>query len=467
MNHTSLENSISRSREIFSSQNNSRINFEEDELPLSFEEMDSIPGHNPKVTAIKNKMRCEYLDMMYLPRGLVEKSEAIRASDSLRNNSDKKFVYLTGTMEAEVDSKALALSNNVQKGMIMRKTLDNAPSLKFNDGQRVQIPSAQSLIQMQTLRKPAPKKHSPWKLKRVISGHVGWVRSIATDPSNEWFATGSTDRMIKIWDLASGDLKLSLTGHVSSIRALVVSPRHPYLFSAGEDKQVKCWDLETNKVIRHYHGHLSGIYCMDIHPTLDVLVTGGRDSVARVWDMRSKQQIHILKGHQNTVGSVFSQETDPQIVTGSMDSTIRLWDLAAGKTMTTLTHHKKSIRCFAKHHSEFTFASGASDNIKQWKCPEGIFLQNLSGHNALINTLSINQDNVLFSGADNGTMCFWDWKSGHCFQKIETTVQPGSMDNEAGIFCSTFDRSGTRLLTGEADKTIKIWKEIDEDEDDQ
>jgi pleiotropic regulator 1 len=103
------------------------------------------------------------------------------------------------------------------------------------------------------------------------------------DPDNQWFATGAADRTIKIWDLASGQLKLTLTGHISAVRGLEVSPRHPYLFSCGEDKMVKCWDLETNKVIRHYHGHLSGVYTLALHPTLDVLITGGRDGVARVW----------------------------------------------------------------------------------------------------------------------------------------------------------------------------------------
>lgn len=127
-----------------------------------------------------------------------------------------------------------------------------------------------------------PSWHPPWKLFRVISGHLGWVRSVSVDVGNEWFATGAGDRMIKIWDLATGTLKLSLTGHINTVRGLAISPRHPYLFSAGEDKMVKCWDLETNKVIRHYHGHLSGVFCLDIHPTLDVIVTGGRDSCARV-----------------------------------------------------------------------------------------------------------------------------------------------------------------------------------------
>ena len=65
---------------------------------------------------------------------------------------------------------------------------------------------------------PKPKWHQPWKLYRVISGHMGWVRSVTVDPSNEWFATGSADRTIKIWDLASGQLKLTLTGHIEQVR---------------------------------------------------------------------------------------------------------------------------------------------------------------------------------------------------------------------------------------------------------
>lgn len=73
-------------------------------------------------------------------------------------------------------------------------------------------------------------------------------------------------------------------------------------------------------------------------------------------------------------------------------------------------------------------------------------------------------------------MSFWDWKSGHRFQSLDTTAQPGSLDAEAGIMSSTFDRSGLRLICGEADKTseylpittvypltnmaiVKIWKQ--------
>uniref|UniRef100_A0A671MDY7 Pleiotropic regulator 1-like n=1 Tax=Sinocyclocheilus anshuiensis TaxID=1608454 RepID=A0A671MDY7_9TELE len=288
---------------------------------------------------------------------------------------------------------------------------------------------------------PKPQWHPPWKLYRVISGHLGWVRSIAVEPGNQWFVTGSADRTIKIWDLASGKLKLSLTGHISTVRGVAVSTRSPYLFSCGEDKQVKCWDLEYNKVIRHYHGHLSAVYDIDLHPTIDVLVTCSRDASARVWDIRSK--------------------ANPQVVTGSHDTTIRLWDLVAGKTRATLTNHKKSVRALVLHPRQYTFASGSPDNIKQWKCPDGNFIQNLSGHNAIINTLAVNSDGVLVSGADNGTIHMWDWRTGYNFQRIHAAVQPGSLDSESGIFACVFDQSESRLITAEADKTIKVYKEDD------
>ncbi len=315
---------------------------------------------------------------------------------------------------------------------------------------------------------PTPKWHAPWQLSTVISSHLGWVRSIAFDPTNDMFATGSADRTIKIFDFAKAcvgandALKLTLTGHISPVRGLAFSPRHPYLFSAGEDKMVKCWDLETNQVVRHYHGHLSGVFELKLHPTLDLLVTGGRDAVARVWDMRTKNQVFCLTGHDNTVGAILTKSTDPQVITGSYDSTVKLWDLAAGKCRTTLTHHKKSVRALTQPSYENSFLSGAADCLKKWQGKEGRFIKSFTGHKAVINTLAMNDDGVVVSGADNGSMNFWDYQTGYCFQKTETVAQPGSLDAENGVFAAEFDLTGTRLITGEADKSIKIWKQNEE-----
>jgi len=306
---------------------------------------------------------------------------------------------------------------------------------------------------------PKPEWHAPWKLYRVIAGHHGWVRCLAFDPANQWFCTGSNDRTIKVWDLASCQLKLSLTGHVSHVRGLCVSDRHPYLFSAGEDKQVKCWDLECNKVIRHYHGHLSAVYGIKMHQNLDVLITSSRDSTVRVWDMRTKASVHVLSGHTGAVPCVDTQSARPQIVSGSMDSTVRLWDLGTGKTLCTLTNHKKSVRALRIHPSEFSFLSAGSDNLKKWKFPNGEFMMNMDTHPAVINAVAVNQDGIMVSGGDNGTIQFYDWRTGHSFQTYKAPPQPGSLESEAGIYAMGFDMSGSRLVTCEADKSIKVYKE--------
>ncbi|TPX17415.1 uncharacterized protein E0L32_003058 [Thyridium curvatum] len=437
------------------------------------------PTNDPDIdkSALSIRFHAEYSDVQTLPEPLASKQAAAAgarkkagkkpaaggaaaaAADASTDGEDKARKMIEGIQESRPARQPGQGGGGPQTGALMLSK--RAPGQAGGGGAKGQ--PGQQLVRAQDVHvQPRPDWHPPWKLMRVISGHLGWVRALAVEPDNKWFASGAGDRTIKIWDMVSGQLRLTLTGHISTVRGLAVSPRHPYLFSCGEDKMVKCWDLETNKVIRHYHGHLSGVYTLALHPTLDVLVTGGRDGVARVWDMRTRSNIHVLAGHTQTVSDLICQEADPQVITGSLDSTVRMWDLAAGKTMGVLTHHKKGVRALAAHPTEFTFASGSTGSIKQWKCPEGAFMQNFEGQNAIINSLSVNADNVLFSGGDNGSMSFWDWKTGYRFQALDTTAQPGSLDAESGVMSSTFDRSGLRLIVGEADKTIKIWRPDDQ-----
>ena len=59
-----------------------------------------------------------------------------------------------------------------------------------------------ALVKLKEPRKVTkPDWHAPWKLMRVISGHLGPVRCVDVDASNEWFVTGAGDRIIKVWDM--------------------------------------------------------------------------------------------------------------------------------------------------------------------------------------------------------------------------------------------------------------------------
>ena len=336
------------------------------------------------------------------------------------------------------------------------------PSVSVGASDQLSLMSSSSLLMALQKKQKAPKMpwRRPWKLHRVIQGHTGWVRSVDVDPSNEWFASGGTDRLIKIWDLATGVLRLTLTGHTHNVRAVRVHPQLKYLFSAGEDNMVKCWDLEQNKVIRHYHGHLSGVYCLDVHPTEHYLFTGSRDSSVRMWDIRTRNCVHVMGGHTDTVQSLAAQSLAPEVISGSSDQTVRLWDITAGKSYKTLTHHHKGIRAISTFPDTGKFATAAPDCVKVWKSREGDFERNLDSHgHSILNCSAVREDGIFVAGSDSGVLNFWDFESGKIFQKIETPPQPGSLSCENGIFGLRFDMSGQRLITAECDKTIKLYRE--------
>ena len=212
-----------------------------------------LASEDPDVTktALSLRLHAEYDDVQTLPEVIAKKLPAAgarkkkpRAGEEVPSKSEEHARKLIEGIPASkaggANSNALVLSRNKPAaGAAAGKTQQRDEPQNMSLSRRPDSHLAQ----------PRPDWHPPWKLQRVISGHLGWVRALAVEPNNQWFASGAGDRTIKIWDLASGQLRLTLTGHISTVRGLAVSPRHPYMFSCGEDKMVKCWDLETNKVV--------------------------------------------------------------------------------------------------------------------------------------------------------------------------------------------------------------------------
>lgn len=199
----------------------------------------------PELDALRvsTRIRQEYGEVRELPPALAakmataavtaaEKRRKIKNANAEEQASDPKMRKMieASSERAEKAKESMALTVRAGKG----------PAPNAHGPTPMRDTPSTALVRKDTVRQVRPDWHAPWKVMRVISGHMGWVRSVAVEPDNQWFASGSADRTIKIWDLASGTLKLTLTGHISAVRGLAVSPRHPYLFSCGEDKMIKC-----------------------------------------------------------------------------------------------------------------------------------------------------------------------------------------------------------------------------------
>lgn len=73
--------------------------------------------------------------------------------------------------------------------------------------------------------------------------------------------TGSKDRTIKEWDLATGAVLRTIEGvHEGSVLSICV--HGGYLASAGSDSNVVVWDLVENKVVKVIDDHEDSVLCV-------------------------------------------------------------------------------------------------------------------------------------------------------------------------------------------------------------
>jgi WD40 repeat protein len=98
-----------------------------------------------------------------------------------------------------------------------------------------------------------------WKRVRQLRGGSAPFRSLAYSPDGRWIAGGSglmdggrgasaeedSSFEIFLWEAASGDLKQKLSGHTRSVTSLAFSPDSRLLASAGLDRMMKIWDCRT------------------------------------------------------------------------------------------------------------------------------------------------------------------------------------------------------------------------------
>jgi len=108
-----------------------------------------------------------------------------------QSSNARTLVVSTATDEDDNEAMAMDTSNTPNSNKNTALTSYNS-FVKDND--TTKDSSTRILVKSQSnadTKVPKPTWHAPWKLSTVLSSHLGWVRSIAFDPANALFATGS------------------------------------------------------------------------------------------------------------------------------------------------------------------------------------------------------------------------------------------------------------------------------------
>ena len=80
---------------------------------------------------------------------------------------------------------------------------------------------------------------SPWR------GHNDWVNAVAFSPDGKYVVSGSKDRTIRLWNVASGQtLGEPWHGHEGMVNAVTFSPDGKTIVSTSEDNTLRFWDAD-------------------------------------------------------------------------------------------------------------------------------------------------------------------------------------------------------------------------------
>jgi WD40 repeat protein len=77
------------------------------------------------------------------------------------------------------------------------------------------------------------------QLLHTLKGHRAWVYAIAIAQNGKYLASGSYDKIIRIWDLPSGQLRYAIHAHEDAIATLAISPDSKILASGSWDNRIK------------------------------------------------------------------------------------------------------------------------------------------------------------------------------------------------------------------------------------
>jgi WD40 repeat protein len=120
---------------------------------------------------------------------------------------------------------------------------------------------------------------------------MGMVKSVAYSPDGRQLAQGGIDKIVLVWDPASGQLLGTLTGHQGSAEYVAYSPDGQRLVSA-DHREVRQWDVTTYQSWRSsLAGHVSGVNCAAYSPDGRRLASGSNDRTVRQWDVETGKQI--------------------------------------------------------------------------------------------------------------------------------------------------------------------------------
>jgi WD40 repeat protein len=263
-----------------------------------------------------------------------------------------------------------------------------------------------TLLELDTGRRPA------------LEGHGGEVHTLAAAPQGRKLATGSFDRTIKLWDMATGKEITTFEGHKSSVDSVAFSPDGKLLGSGSNDRTVKLWDLATGRELTTigFGGSVSSVAFSPDSKTLAVVVYPALIKLVEVATTIERNSVKESAG--KITGMAFSPD-GKFLATSNNFLPVKLWDVTTMQAVLTIQGSSGQVRCLAFAPDGKTLALGCG-----------------------------NTPHLVYSPA--GWVELWDLSTAKLVSRFKA--------HNRWVTSVAYSPDGKRLATGGADHAVNLWR---------
>jgi eukaryotic-like serine/threonine-protein kinase len=247
-------------------------------------------------------------------------------------------------------------------------------------------------------------------LLRTLERHTAWVTSVTFAPDGKTLASASEDQTIMLWQVSDGTLLRTLDGHSDIVTSVAFSPDGQTLASASEDRTIKLWQVSDGTLLRTFTGHTGFVRSVAFSPDGQTVASASDDRTVKLWQVHDGTVLRSLEGHTDTIYSVAFAPDGQVLASGSRDYTVKLWQVSTGELLHTLESHGNAINSVAFSPDSQMLASASYDHtVKLWHAADGALLYTLEGHSGSVFGVAIAPDgHTLASASEDQMVMVWN-----------------------------------------------------------
>lgn len=283
----------------------------------------------------------------------------------------------------------------------------------------------------------------------------GELVSVAIGADGDTLLAGSAKGTVYGWSLASGQPRFPpVAAHTSEVWELVVRPQDAGFVTVSSDGTARLWNATDGARISGgpsdgETGIPNGVRGATLGPDGHTLTLGGPDGTVHSWSFAAGRASESAHREQRDRISAASRSVDGRVLaTLSEDQTVQLWSEHVRPDPTVVVARTGSARSLAVASDGRTVAIGdATGAVHVLDAGNGTERAALSGHEGDVTALVFTSPTRLVTGDAAGTLRVWDPRTGRQLQQRRR--------GHAGAVAAI--AAGDALVSGGKDGTIRSW----------